>query len=458
MKDQWLLTNDTARALYHSVARELPIIDYHNHLSLADIANNRQFESITALWIAPDPYKHRAMRILGVPERLITGDASPFEKFEAWYASLPKLIGNPLYDWSIMEFEQVLELSLTPFDRPTKAVWEDANERLLSLSALDILEKFNVAYCAPCATLCDDLSVFKNLDDRFAPSLRADELLSPTLGLIEKLQALTETRIFDLSTFLSAVEKRLNDFTAARCRYTDHALDNGFRFIPDDGQNENRFACVLEGKALNASELQALSSYLLVRLASLYAKHSLNMQLHIGAQRSTSTRLRKLAGAAGGFAAIGNSADVASLTALLDAVEQAPYGLPKTLLFCLNPTDNATFSVLCGSYSKDGVPAIVSQGPSWWWCDHRQGMRDMLEHFSVYGVLSSFVGMTTDSRSLLSFVRHDYFRRILCDWIGTQAEALWQGADFALLSSLVQKLCYENAAKTVFQIDKKKGI
>lgn len=449
MKDQWLLTNDTAQALYHSVVRDLPIIDYHNHLSVSDIAQNKYFENITSLWITPDPYKHRAMRILGIPEQKITGNATDFEKFEAWYSCLPKLIGNALYDWSLMEFETVFQIDLSAFDRTAKEIWEDANQALKSLSALDILGKFNIAYCAPCATLCDDLGIFEALDNRFAPSLRADDLLSPTISLLEKLQVLTETNISDLSTFLLAVEKRLTDFAAVRCRYTDHALDNGFVYIPDDGNNDTRFACILQGKELSALDRQALASHLLVKLASLYAKHGLNMQLHIGAQRTTSSRLRKLAGAAGGFAAIGNSANIASLTSLLDAIEQEPHGLPKTLLFSLNPADNALLSTLSGSYSKDGIPAIVSQGPAWWWCDHRQGMREMLDHLSVYGILSSFVGMTTDSRSLLSFVRHDYFRRILCDWMGAQAESVWKIGNIKHLENTVRKVCYENAAKTL---------
>ncbi len=452
MDQNWLLSNETAQRLYHQAARELPIIDYHNHLSLFDLAENRRFENLTQLWISPDPYKHRAMRILGVPERYITGDATDFEKFERWYACLPRLIGNPLYDWSLMEFERVLGLSLLPFDQSPKMLWDAANERLETLPAPEILKGFNVQYCAPCTSLCDDLSIFERLDARFAPSLRGDDLLLPSTEGIQKLANITKMSIHTLTDFLAAVDKRLGAFRDVGCRYTDHALDNGFTYLTNDGKNDARFAMLLDGNTLQGEDARALSSYLLVRLASLYAKHSMTMQLHIGAQRATSTRLRKVAGAAGGFAAIGSSVDVTSLTSLLNDVEQTAYGLPKTLLFTLNPADNAVMSTLSGSYSKDGVEALISQGPAWWWCDHRQGMREMLEHQAAFGVLSSFVGMTTDSRSLLSFVRHDYFRRILCDWIGTQAETVWLGADFSMLSSLVCKLCYENAAKTVFKL------
>ncbi len=448
MNQDWLLINETAKYLYHQVARRLPIVDYHNHLSLKDLAQNRHFENVTQLWITPDPYKHRAMRILGVEEQLITGDASDLEKFKAWYRSIPKLIGNPLYDWSIMEFEQVLGLSLLPFEQNVITLWERANERLSELSAMDILSRFHIQYCAPCVSLCDDLSIFDALDQRFAPSLRGDDLLLPDPELIKRLEPLTGISVKTLDDWDTAIERRIVALTKAGCRYADHALDNGFVYIRDDGNNPLRFRAALDGQTLTPADATALSSFLLCRLASLYAKHGLNLQLHIGAQRTTSTRLREIAGAAGGYAAIGSTTDVRSLTSLLDAIEQQPYGLPKTLLFCLNPSDNAVMSALSGSYSKNGVPAIVSQGPAWWWCDHKQGMREMLEHLSVYGVLSSFIGMTTDSRSLLSFVRHDYFRRILCNWIGEQAETVWLGADRETLSSLVRKLCYENAAES----------
>ena len=182
-------------------------------------------------------------------------------------------------------------------------------------------------------------------------------------------------------------------------------------------------------------------------MSGLYAQYQLTMQLHIGARRSTSTRLRRIAGSAGGYAAMGNSVDLSSLVAMLDDIEQQPYGLPKTLLFTLNPADNAMLSTLSGSFSKDGMEALVSQGPAWWWCDHYQGIRDMLDHMAAFGVLSTFVGMTTDSRSLLSFVRHDYFRRVLCSWISERRTKGLLPDDEAILSSLIRGICYENAAK-----------
>ena len=441
------LSDKCARKLYQCVA-ELPIIDYHNHLCIADIVSDRKFENITQLWINVDPYKHRAMRILGVSEKYITGDASDFEKFEKWYECLPRLVGNVLYDWSVMEFNKVFEIELYPFKKKAEQVWIEVNEKLKKLSAQKILDKFNIEYCAPCASLIEDIALFDK-EKGICPSLRGDDIVGINLSFIKKLEQLTGVEIKSLWTFKEAVCKRMEAFIEKGCKYSDHALDDGFVYLPDDGQNEERFQAVLCSEVLSERDERYLSSCILKRVAGLYAKNGLTMQLHIGARRSTSTHLREIAGPAGGYAAIGNSVNVKSLTKMLDDIEKTEYGLPKILLFALNPADNAVMSILSGSYSKDGVESIVSQGPAWWWCDHYQGMWEMLDHLSVYGVMSTFVGMTTDSRSLLSFVRHDYFRRILCQWMAEKVEKGVLPDDFDILSDTAKRMCYCNAAKTI---------
>jgi len=443
MNPDFLLQSLLAQQLYHSCAKALPIVDYHNHLSPGDITSDRRFENITQLWISADPYKHRAMRILGLPEHVITGSASDYEKFQAWYESLPRLIGNPLFDWSIMELSTVFDLELLTF-KPCQEVWDSLNSKLLTMTAQDILKKFNIAYSAPCAGLTDDLLAFdRNIG--LCPSLRGDDLLLPADPLRQRLEGLTGIKITCLSAYFSAVNTRLEDFRTAGCRFADHALDNGFSYLPDDGRNDARFSRFITGEALSDEDILHLRSAILTGLLSRYAHAGLTVQLHIGAQRTTSTRLRALAGAAGGYAAMGSTGNVASIVRLLDAVEQSPEGLPNILLFTLNPADNAVMATLSGSYSADGRQALVSQGPAWWWCDHYHGITSMLDEFCCHSVLSTFIGMTTDSRSLLSFVRHDYFRRILCQWLADMVENHRLPNDTPLLEDLIKRICYQNA-------------
>lgn len=441
MNSDFLLTSPLARQLYYAHAAALPVIDYHNHLDARAVAENHRYENIARLWVTPDPYKHRAMRILGVPEDRITGSSSDYEKFEVWYESLPRLIGNPLFDWSQMELSTVFDYDLLPF-KPCRQVWDALNEKLSELSTADILAKFNIEYSAPCASLTDDLSVFDGT--QLCPSLRGDDLLVPGAHVLRKL-GIPKT----LSEYLAAVNARLDEFRAKGCHFSDHTLDNGFTYVADDGRNENRFSGLLKGCVLSPGDVASLRSYILKHLAAAYARVGFTMQLHIGAQRSTSTRLRTLAGPAGGYAAIGSAVDVASLTTFLNDVEQTENGLPNTLLFNLNPADNAVMATLSGSFSSDGRQTLISQGPAWWWCDHHKGMTDMLDTFACHSVLSTFVGMTTDSRSILSFVRHDYFRRVLCQWMADMVSIHRLPEDYTLLADTIKRICYINAKKRI---------
>lgn len=446
MRKDFLLTTPMARRLYEEVARPLPVIDFHNHLSIADLASDRAFDNITDLWLRTDPYKHRAMRICGVPERGITGDAGDKEKFLAWCGIVPRLIGNPLYDWSNMEMRDALGVDIAINAESAEALWDKCNDVLsgAAFSTRGLFERFNVEYAAPCTGLTDDLGVFANLPG-IVPSLRGDDILAPTPQFVRKLADSAGAEITDYAGFRRAVGIRLGAFARAGCRFPDHALDNGFRYFPDDGQNEARFAQLLREGRLRDADGRALTSDILRFLGGEYAGLGWVMQLHIGAERFTSSRLRDLVGGAGGFAGIGNCVDTHSLVALLDELERAPAGLPRTLLFTLNPNDNAVLAVLSGSFSQDGVAAKVSQGPAWWWCDHLQGMREMLEYFSAFSVLSTFVGMTSDSRNLLSFVRHEYFRRVLCGWMGEKAERGEYPDSFELLGDVVRSVCHDNA-------------
>ena len=433
------------RKIYETYAKDLPIIDYHNHLCVEDILCDRVFENITQLWITADPYKHRAMRILGIPERYITGDATDFEKFEKWYGCLPRLAGNALYDWSCMEFQTLFDIPLEPFSLSALQIYEKVNQKLKDLSARKILSQFNIEYSAPCAALTDNLDIFAQLSG-VSPSLRADTVVNVDPALVQQLSECTGMQIASLQDFEETIEKRIGQFYRIGCRFADHALDHGFAYVRDDGLNPARFERMLSGESLSCEDRLSMESYILRFLGTLYAKYDLAMQLHIGAKRTTSSRLRSIAGPAGGYAAIGSCVDVGSLTNLLDDIEKSG-GLPKTILFTLNPADNAVMSILSGSYSADGIESVVTQGPAWWWCDHAQGMRQMLDHMSVYSVLSTFIGMTTDSRSLLSFVRHDYFRQILCQWLAEKVEQGYLPENENILKDMIERMCYKNAKK-----------
>ncbi len=440
MTNNYLLTTDMAQQLYYQAVKDLPIIDYHNHLSVADLAENRSFDDVTEIWLKPDPYKHRAMRICGVPEELITGSASNKEKFNTWCKTFPRLLGNPLYDWSRMEVEGVFGVNIPINSDNSEKLWDAINERLAEpqFRAMELMNSFNVEYAAPCVSMTDDISVFAKYKE-LAPSLRGDDWACPTLDTITKLAELTGKDIYDSKTLRDAIGARLDDLTAVGCRFSDHALNDGFIYVADDGNFEARLKKILGGEVLSENEKNAVSSDLLRLFGGEYAKRGWVMQLHIGAKRDTSTRLKRIAGPAGGYAGIGNSVSISSLTSLLNDLEQGEYGLPRTILFTLNPIDNAAISILSGSFVG------VTQGPAWWWCDHLQGMREMLENFNVFSVLSTFVGMTTDSRSLLSLVRHDYFRRMLCGWIGEKATRGELPNDYSQLSALAKAMCYQNA-------------
>lgn len=428
MKNDYLLTTDRAKRLYFEYAKDLPIIDFHNHVCVADVADNRKFDSLYELWLACDPYKHRLMRICGVDEHFITGDADPFEKFEKYCSVFPYVAGNPVFDWSKMELSTVFGIDTLPCKDNARYIYDKCGEMLKSSEYYTkaILDRFNVEYQSPVATVLDGLSAFDGKS--IAPSLRGDNLLDPSRDLIEALKVKTGVCIDSKESYVNAVSVVLDRFDSAGCRFADHSLD--FDFFDTD-------------TAPKQTEMLRL-------LGNEYAKRGWTLLLHVGAKRQTSPRLLKLAGTAGGYAAAGEGFPVSKLCNLLADMESAG-GLPDTVLFPLNLADQPSFAVLQGSFSEDGVASKVQLGPAWWWCDNAFGIRNTLECISSFGVLSQFIGMTTDSRSILSFVRHDYFRRILCSFIDTRdTEGEWE-LPFEILSNIAVKICYQNAKDKIIR-------
>ncbi len=454
IEPHFLLYSKTGSRLYHEVAKSLPVIDPHNHVDASALAANRKAENLYQLWIKPDAYKHRILRNLGVPERLITGDAADFDKFMAWAECFPQTVGNPMFHWSCMELQALF--GFTELLSPDNAaeLWQKANNLLQQdgFGAVDIIKRFGVEMLCTSDDLLDSLeyhiALSKQQEVVCLPSLRGDTIITFTQPLfgewLKKLQSLTKTEVTDLSSYKNAVINRIEFFDNVGCLLSDHSFDSGFRFLPtDEASAAPLFTRVIKGESLPADETVQLQSYLLHFLGKEYAKRDWKMQLHIGAQRYTSSRIRKAAGPAGGFACIGNGADVPSLCLLLDGLD-AEGLLPKTILYTLNPADNPVFASLTGSFAEEGVKGKVQFGPAWWFNDHHEGITQQLVTLSSYGLLSASIGMTTDSRSLLSFLRHDYYRRILCNLIGGWAEEKKVPEDWEFLSNLVANISYFN--------------
>lgn len=444
----FLLESPLARNLYHDYVEGLPVADYHNHLNPADLASDRSFSDIGELWVASDPYKHRAMRLHGEPEEFISGGGSTRTKFDAWARTLPSTLGNPLFHWSAMEMKNVFGLDEMPDEESAGRVWDACNACLSedSFSTLGILRRFGVRFLSTSDDLLDAVSVHASVKGGVCatPSLRADSILGFGREWMQRLCASAGAcSAASLEEYLLLVRQRLDAFSTAGCRVADHALDDGWRF--EKCPYETAARLYEEG---SFSDVR-LKSYVLGWLASEYAGRGWAMLLHIGAQRFTSSRLRSLAGPAGGYASIGSPCDIRSLCAFLDSQDAAGL-LPKTVLFTLNPADNAALATLTGSYSEDGVAGKVQFGPAWWYNDHFLGMTEQMECLMSYSLLPQFIGMTTDSRNVLSFSRHDYFRRILCNFMADKALRGHSPSDEAYLGKIASDIAYNNALSWIY--------
>lgn len=455
--DNFLLGTKMARHLYHEVAAELPIIDYHCHLDPHELAADRRFDDIAQLWVTSDPYKHRAMRMAGVPEQGVTGDASVREKFNHWAATVPQTIGNPLHHWTALELKRYFGID-TPLSPASAAeTWETCNARLQEpgWTARGLLEQRRVASVCTSDRLLDDLTAHTALARdgfvvRVLPSLRADDVVavgSPEfLPWLQSLAKATGVGVTDLDGFKAAIVRRLDAFAQVGCRLADHGLDDFVYETVEEGTAARLFAQRVRGDALSPLELTRLRSNLLRFLGVEYARRNWILQLHLGAQRATSSRLRRLAGPAGGYATIGARVDVASLCRWCDELEDVG-GLPRIIVYPLSPDDFVPLAVLSGSFAEDGVAGKLQLGPAWWFNDHASGMRAHFDAIANHSLLGNFIGMTTDSRSLLSMTRHEYFRRVLCAWLGEQAQAGVLPASDAELAPIVRALCFENARR-----------
>lgn len=459
--EDFLLYNDTAKELYHNTAKDLPIIDYHNHLSQKEIYEDKNYTNLSEIWLAGDHYKWRAMRANGVDEEFVTGGKSDHEKFLAWSRTVPKTIGNPLYHWTHLELLRYFDIDELLDENSASAIWEEANKKLASpeLSVRSILKRDKVTFLATTDDPADDLAIHKQLGDEdfgtsVIPSFRPDKGLKiETEGFpswVKKLEEATNSSIENYDAFLQALSDRVDFFDEAGCRSSDHGIDVFFYEEGTQQEIASIFQKRLQGEQLTPKEIDQFKTSTLLSLGEMYADKGWAMQLHLGALRNNNKRMFEKLGPDTGFDSIGDRPIADKLANFLDALE-ARDKLPKTVLYSLNPNDYPVLASMAGNYQGAEVPGKIQFGTAWWFNDTIDGMEDQMKTLANIGLISNFVGMLTDSRSFLSFSRHEYFRRILCNLLGTWVEEGKVPKDMELLDKYVRGICYENS-KNYFSI------
>lgn len=461
--DDFILKNETARALYHQSAESLPIIDFHNHLNPQEIYEDRCYDNLAEVWLGGDHYKWRAMRANGVPEELITGDGDPYEKFLAWADTVQNCIGNPLYHWTHLELKRYFGIDdvLTPETAP--AIWEKCNALLKTpeYSIRNLLKMQNVEVLCTTDDPIDDLKWHKKLAEEgfeiqvlptFRPGCALDIEKDDFADYIAQLGERTDLEIHSLDDVLQALKKCLAYFIEAGCRVTDHSLESDF-FLPASLEEADYiYQKRMSGETLSLEETAKYRGFVLTELGREYSRNNLVMQLHIGAIRNNSLRMFQHLGDDTGFDSLNDFNYAPQLSALLNAMDLTEE-LPKTVLYYLNSKDADMLAAMAGNYQSNtqNIRGKVQLGSAWWFCDHKRGMERQMNALADTGLISTFIGMLTDSRSFLSFPRHEYFRRILCNLIGSWVEDGEYPADMPYLNTLVQNICYTNA-KQYFQL------
>ncbi len=458
--DDFLLQNDTAVRLYHEFARDMPIIDYHCHLPSHQIREDHCFANLTQIWLYGDHYKWRAMRAGGVAERFCTGDASDWEKFEKWAETVPKALRNPLYHWTHLELKRPFRISdrlLSP--QTARGIWDECNAKLAqdAFSARGIMRQMNVVLVCTTDDPVDSLEHHAALraDHSFPvqvfPCFRPDKamaLASPEAfnDWVHRLEEAADLDIKDFQTFLEALRKRHDYFHEMGCRLSDHGLDTFYAEDYTDVEITGAFRRIRRGNHLRDEEALKLKSCLLYEFALLDHERGWTQQFHVGAQRNNNTRLFEALGPDTGFDSMGDRPLAQPLARFLDRLDRDDR-LAKTILYNLNPVHNDVVATMLGNFQDGSMPGKMQFGSGWWFLDQKDGMERQLETLSNQGLLSQFVGMLTDSRSFLSYTRHEYFRRILCNLLGTEIERGLLPNDVEMIGRLVQDVSYHNAAR-----------
>lgn len=456
--DNFLLQNRASERLYHEYAAPEPILDFHSHLPPEDIADAHQFADLTEIWLKGDHYKWRLMRAHGVDERFCTGDASPYEKFMAWAATVPFALRSPLYHWTHLEMKRYFGFDELLNQRSADDLWKQANGLLQTkeFSTTGILNKFRVSVVCSTDDPCDDLGHHRKINEsqaqlRLYPTFRPDKALNiddaPKFNSwVDRLAQASNVAIRTLRDFLDAVKRRHDAFHEAGCRLSDHGLVHCFSTPCSDGEAGQIFEKVRSGNSACPEDQEKFASFMMLFFGRLDAEKGWTKQLHLGALRSTNTRGLRELGPDTGFDSIGDSRQASSLCAYLDLLDREN-ALPRMILYNLNPADNYLFATAAGNFQQGPTACKIQFGSGWWFLDQKDGIRNQLDALSNCGMLAHFVGMVTDSRSFMSFPRHEYFRRVLCDCLGQEMEMGELPNDFELVGGMIRNICFENARR-----------
>ncbi|MFZ9982759.1 MAG: glucuronate isomerase [Cyclobacteriaceae bacterium] len=457
ISEDFLLYNETARRLYHHYAADLPIIDYHCHLPPADIAKNRRFQNITQIWLEGDHYKWRAMRAMGINEHYITATAPDEEKFRRWATTVPHTLRNPLFHWTHMELLRYFGIHEMLSEKNADEIFSHCSGMLQnpSHSVRGLLSQMKVEMAGTTDDPTDDLNNHKAIaaldsDIKVLPSFRPDPVLAThdpiaLRDYTEKLAAASTTTIKNYDDLLSALQNRIDFFNSNGCILSDHGLE----YIPAPDENAETeapklFLKTLNGQSLSHSEQGNLKFDLLLQLGKMYHAKGWTQQFHLGAIRNTNPRMMRQQGANRGYDSIGDFQQAPGLSKLLGLLDETDE-LPKTILYNLNPADNELFASMAGNFNDGSIKGKIQYGSGWWFLDQKNGMENQINALSNMGLLSNFIGMLTDSRSFLSYPRHEYFRRILCNLIGRDIENGELPGDEKLCGNMIRNICYYNA-------------
>lgn len=458
MDKDFLLYNETAKILFHDYACKCPIFDYHCHLNTQEISENKKFNNLTEIWLYGDHYKWRMMRANGVEEKFITGDASDYDKFMAWVKTVPNLIGNPLYHWSHLELQRYFDIYEVINEDNANTIWQKANEKLENMTVKDILKKFKVHTIGTTDDPIDNLEYHKlinegkakigKIDTKVVPSFRPDKAINIEMNdfsdYIKKLEEVSKVNIKDIKSLVDALYNRIDYFKTLGCVSSDCSLSIIPFNLGDEKNIDGIFKKAMNKESLSIEEIEKYKTYILIKLIKKYRESNLVMQIHISAMRNNNEVMFKKLGADTGYDSVGDSNIIEKLSLLLKTANNDG-GLPRIIFYSLNNKDYYPLSTLMGCFQEEGIKGKMQLGSAWWFLDNKDGMEEQIKVLANTGSLALFVGMLTDSRSFLSYSRHEYFRRILCNIIGEWAEKGEVPNDIKYLGNIVENICFNNS-------------